>query len=186
MKAMLTKPRNLVMTCVVIALACGSAYAQSSLDVFGGYSYQRLNSASGAETNLSSGWAAEAQVNMAHTVALVTSFSGGYGTQSGADLAFYTYMGGPRFSLHRGRASLFAHALFGAGGLTASAGGVSITENAFATALGTGVDVRVAPRLAVRVIQADYVLSRLASNTQNNLRLSTGLVFRLAGAKNAN
>lgn len=109
-----------------------------------------------------------------------------YGTQGGADLAFYTYMGGPRFRLHRGRASLFAHALFGVGGLTANAGGVSATENAFATALGTGVDVRVAPRLAVRVIQADYVLSRLAGNTQNNLRFSTGLVFRLAGAKNAN
>ena len=53
-------------------------------------------------------------------------------------------------------------------------------------ALGAGVDVRVKPRIAVRVIQTDYLLSRLAGNTQNNLRLSTGLVFRLAGAKNAN
>jgi hypothetical protein len=76
--------------------------------------------------------------------------------------------------------------LFGASGLTASAGGVSATENAFAMTLGTGVDVRVTPRFAVRVIQTDYLLSRLAGATQNNLRLSTGLVFRLAGAKNAN
>jgi hypothetical protein len=89
----------------VFALACGSAHAQSSLDVFGGYSYQRLNSASGADTNLS-GWAAEAQVNMTRSISLVTAFSGGYGTQTGADLAYYTYMGGPRFSLHIGRESI--------------------------------------------------------------------------------
>ncbi len=75
-----------------------------------------------------------------------------------------------RFSLHRGRASLFTHALFGASGLTATVGGVSATENAFAMALGAGVDVRVTPRIAVRVIQTDYLLSRLG----------------LAGAKNAN
>ncbi len=182
---MVSKARNLAMICVVVALACGSTYAQSSMDVFGGYSYQRLNSASGPKTGLS-GWAAEAQLNMTRSIALVTAFSGGYGTEAGADLAYYTYVGGPRFSLHRGRASLFTHALFGASGLTASAGGVSATENAFAMTLGAGVDVRVAPRIAVRVIQTDYLLSRLAGNTQNNLRLSTGLVFRLAGAKNAN
>ena len=81
---MVSKIRNLVMICVVFALACGSAYAQSSMDVFGGYSYQRLTSASGAETDLS-GWAAEAQLNMTRSIALVTAFSGGYGTQAGAD-----------------------------------------------------------------------------------------------------
>jgi len=39
-----------------------------------------------------------------------------------------------------------------------------IEENDFAKALGTGIDIRIMPNVAVRMIQADYLLSRLAAS----------------------
>jgi hypothetical protein len=44
--------------------------------------------------------------------------------------------------------------------------------------LGGGVDVAVHRNLAVRLIQADYFLTRFGGASQNNARISTGLVFR--------
>jgi len=63
------------------------------------------------------------------------------------------------------------------------ASGVKAGENGFAMTLGGGVDLRFRSRFAIRLIQAEYLLTRFpsvtgASATQNNLRLSTGVIFR--------
>ena len=173
----------------VLAVGAGVALAQAPalepvpgrVDVFGGYSYQRLNSASGSGTNLN-GWAAEAQTNIKSSFALVAAFSGAYGSQLGADLQLYTFLAGPRLIYRKGRANIFAHALLGGANLNATAGGVGDNSSGFATALGGGVDVHLTHRAAVRLFQTDYLLTRIAGNTQNNFRLSAGLVFH-AGRK---
>ena len=106
----------------------------------------------------------------------------------------YLYLFGPQFS-HRGqRWTPFAHALFGAARLadiqvttlpSASAFfNRSFSENAFATALGGGVDLNFNKHVAWRVIQAEYLLTKFNdgfNNSQNNIRASTGLVLHFGG-----
>jgi hypothetical protein len=54
----------------------------------------------------------------------------------------------------------------------------NFTNTAFAMAFGGGLDIKLTNRLAVRPLQADYLLSRVNGFTQNNLRIGTGLVVR--------
>jgi len=108
----------------------------------------------------------------------------------------FTYLFGPRFTLGKQRrVSVFAQVL--AGGVHASA--VTVTncsgsactplpsQNALAITGGGGVDIRLTHHIALRPIQAEYMLTRFAavpsgsSASQNDLRLSAGLVFRFAG-----
>jgi hypothetical protein len=51
------------------------------------------------------------------------------------------------------------------------------SDTSFATAVGGGLDYHLFPLLAWRV-EGDYVTTRFFSATQNNLQLSTGIVFR--------
>jgi hypothetical protein len=52
---------------------------------------------------------------------------------------------------------------------------------------GSGFDIRLARHISIRAIQAKYLMTRFsdpttgAGNTQNDLRLSAGLLFRLGG-----
>jgi hypothetical protein len=55
------------------------------------------------------------------------------------------------------------------------------SQNGFALTTGGGLDVKLATYLALRLIQADYLLTRFKNGTndhQNNLRLSAGIVLR--------
>ena len=52
---------------------------------------------------------------------------------------------------------------------------------AFAMTVGGGVDVRVSPRIAIRLAQAEYLMTRFPdglSNRQDNFRFGAGVVFR--------
>jgi hypothetical protein len=68
----------------------------------------------------------------------------------------------------------FAEALFGASHINAGAVG---SDTSFATALGGGLDYKIIRPVAWR-FQGDYVQTRFFSATQNNVRLSTGIVLR--------
>jgi hypothetical protein len=48
-------------------------------------------------------------------------------------------------------------------------------------ALGGGLDWNATPHIGVRLIQAEYLLTKFndgANNRQNNVRVSAGVVFR--------
>jgi len=68
----------------------------------------------------------------------------------------------------------FAEALFGAGHVSTNGVG---SDSSFATALGGGLDYRIIRPIAWR-FQGDYVQTRFFGNTQNNVRISTGIVLR--------
>jgi len=107
-------------------------------------------------------------------------------------IADHLLLFGPKFTYRKiERVNLFAHAL---GGLRTSTTDetfpVGVFPNVtnttvhrsgttFAVAAGGGVDINITKRFAIRAAQADYVRSRqpLLSD-RNDLRLSTGLVFR--------
>jgi len=109
----------------------------------------------------------------------------------------YTYLFGPRVSFRRdSRISPFAQVLVG--GVHASQMTLSNCAGAFCTPLpaqnalamtgGGGLDIRVTRHMFIRAIQAEYMLTRFASitgaanTTQNDFRLSSGLVFRFGNA----
>ena len=87
----------------------------------------------------------------------------------------HNFLFGPRVSFSVGKFRPFAEALFGAAHVDANNGVGSDTS--FATALGGGLDYKIIRPVAWR-FQGDYVQTRFFGATQNNVRLSTGIVFR--------
>jgi hypothetical protein len=129
----------------------------------------------------------------------LTLFSPTGGRTLDSDGSAYTYLFGPRLS-YRGYARFtpFVQALFGgayASSVTISgcSGSPSCTplgaENAFAMTVGGGLDLKIHRHIAIRLFQAEYLMTRFADAsttageriTQNNVRLSTGIVFRFGG-----
>jgi opacity protein-like surface antigen len=60
----------------------------------------------------------------------------------------------------------------------------SPTNNAFALAIGGGIDIAVSEHFAIRLVDADYELTRFGNNftggnnSQSNFRFQTGVQFR--------
>jgi hypothetical protein len=99
---------------------------------------------------------------------------------------------GPEFTKRVGRATFFAHALFGAGAAQDS-GIFAANRSGFAMAYGGGVDVRLNSRLSLRAIQVDALpshfsgrtevdlfgpLSPIVTNWTTNLRACFGLIVK--------
>jgi hypothetical protein len=154
----------------------GALHEVARVDLFGGYSHQTLNSSSGGGPG-ANGWAADMQANFGSSFSLVTAFSGVSGSQFGADLKLHSFLMGPRLTFRTRRGNIFVHTLVGGALLKASAAGVEDQSSGLATAMGGGVDVRLKRRISFRV-QTDYLMTEIAQKTQNNIRFSTGLVYR--------
>ena len=125
-------------------------------------------------------------------------FQGAYKTTvdvDDADGGVISYLFGPRLSFrnHR-RITPFAQALFGG----AHAGEVKLSncasnctllpaENTFALTAGGGLDIRIHRHFAIRLIQAEYLMTRFKdystgdTSSQNDMRLSSGILFRFGG-----
>lgn len=179
---------------VVLVAVASAANAQipTSGNVFFGYSYYNtdISSVSRANTN---GWEASVEGKVIPWVGFVADFDAHYGSQNfplmplcvapvpagpctvNADITEHNFLFGPRVSVSISRFRPFAEALFGAGHVSVNNGIGSNTS--FATALGGGLDYKIIKPLAWR-IQGDYVQTRFFSTTQNNVRISTGLVLR--------
>jgi opacity protein-like surface antigen len=108
----------------------------------------------------------------------------------------YTYLVGPRVSFrNHTRITPFAQVLFG--GMHASevllsnCSGVGCTplpkENKFAMTAGGGLDIGISRHFAIRLVQAEYMMTSFenlgtgADARQNDMRLSSGIVFRFGG-----
>jgi hypothetical protein len=128
------------------------------------------------------GWEFSGNYKLAPFLGGVADFSGTYGSTHGSNLHLNTYLFGPQVSFPA-RVSPFAHVLFGLARESLSNPGVPPgtpglgTNNAFATAVGAGIDVKVIPFISVRLIQVDYLATRFGSQTQNQPRASAGIVL---------
>ena len=154
----------------LIFLVSLSAHAQDKVEVFGGYSYERFRIS--PDTNLN-GWELSGQYKFNDWLGGVADFDGHYGSIAGISSSVHTFLFGPQVSFPA-RISPFAHVLLGGGHF--SGGGASDTS--FALAIGGGIDAKVGHGLSWRIIQGDYVMTQFFDHTQNNARLSTGIVFR--------
>ena len=184
--------RVFVAAIALLGAFAGTASAQPDVistphfELSGAYSYVRANAAnSGGAFNLNGGSGSVAY-NFSDRFSVVAD-GGAYrfsGLPNGLDSTMYTYLFGPRMRFHKvSHVIPFAQVLLGGGCLNASSGSVTAGENGFSMAAGGGVDWPLHGHFAVRLVEADYLLTRFnrvdgSSATQNDLRISAGLVFR--------
>jgi len=151
-------------------------------NAFLGYSYASANLSFNGRTNLN-GWNGSLEGKILPWVGIVADFSGLYGSQNvpiippiSVTTGVHSFVFGPRASLAVGKFTPFVHALFGASHVNERALGFSGSDSSFATAWGGGVDYRLVHGIGWRV-QADMLQTRFFHDTQNNFRLSTGVVL---------
>jgi hypothetical protein len=187
--------RYLVMTIALVLVFAGSAFSQQGAEIFGGYSYQRtggegVNGFNAAVTGDLAPWVgitADFALHSKGTSVLVPNS----GTLVDANAKLLSFMFGPKFTSHVNDAtSLFVHVLAGgyraSGSVESSGLGISVNGSAtgFSAATGGGVDLRVAPRIAVRPVQIDWIhlgntsLFNVDTGTSNGFRYSGGIVIR--------
>jgi hypothetical protein len=87
----------------------------------------------------------------------------------------YNFLFGPELSFKIHKFRPFAHALIGAGYISASFTGVSTSSSGFSDALGGGIDYHLIPLISWR-FQLEALQTRFFSTSQNNVRFSTGVV----------
>ncbi|MHB8526173.1 MAG: outer membrane protein [Candidatus Acidiferrales bacterium] len=172
--------------------AVAAAQAKPKMEVFGGFSLAASEfSFHGGETN---GWNASLNVKRSPRLGFVSDFAGYYKTISYGHCCpsdhstTYTFLFGPQISTSFSRFTPFAQALVGVGHIhyVADAGAPFDPikkHTSIAYALGGGLDVRVAHRMAWR-FQGDYLYTAFQTydnqltSTRENARFSTGLVWR--------
>jgi hypothetical protein len=165
-----------------------SAWCQEQqVEVSTDYSYLRANSSGGGGSFNASGGSATAVWNVKQWLGLVADFSGYHfgGQPAGVDARMFTYTFGTRFSPYFGHGPLhpFGQFLLGGATLSASLTGQHAGENGFTILAGGGVDARIQAHIAIRCVEVDYLMTRFDRTVgtpgyQNDLRVSTGLVFR--------
>jgi hypothetical protein len=200
--------RNSFLIPALTILFCLTSVAQSShqvntpkLEFFGGYSF--LHQYDNGEFQ---GWEASLSGNINRWFALKGDFSGHYAEEDFTAVtlpppstftfpaetfhqSIHYFLGGPEFSYRRTKWRLYAHALVGAAhghqslivhnpppGFMVGSNGVE--DTGFAFGVGAGGDWMFSKRIGWRVAQADYLEHRFDGEYQNNVRISSGLIFQ--------
>lgn len=181
---------------------CSPSRAQDKVELFVGYSYLRGSVQVGQvgplgpgtpcppncgnpptvaqHANLN-GWEFSGQYKVLPFVGVVADFDGNYGTLDGGKTRVHTFVFGPQVSLPA-KVSPFAHALFGVAKEsqdtpTSPAFFGLGSDTSFATALGAGIDVKAARFISIRLFQVDYLRTHLHGTTQNQPRVSAGIIL---------
>jgi hypothetical protein len=149
-------------------------------EVFGGYSYLRFDSPTIGYSDYSNlnGWNAGATFNLKPQWGIAVDASGHYGSQ----LASYHYYFGPQYSWRRDKSKVFFHALFGK---TENVVDILVPPRSSVKGVGRsiggggGFDWDFRPRITIRVVQVDYFNSTSFGATQNDVRVSGGVVFNI-------
>jgi hypothetical protein len=175
----------------LLLLACSSSSAQEipfHMELFGGYSYMRFDSSVlgfAHDSNLNGGNLSLSvphifRSRQYHALGVVADISANYGSH----LSVYNFLIGPQVTVNRRGYTFFVHGLYGKsrerfGIQEEFVPGFSTLGRAIA--VGGGVQKQWHQQLAVRIIQADYIYNNNFGLTQDNVRISTGLVFQFGG-----
>lgn len=147
-------------------------------EVFGGYSFRRMDTPSLGYADYSNlqGWNAQGAYNLTQHWSFALDLSGHYGSH----LHVFDYMIGPQYSWRMEKSRVFVHGLFGKGQNTVDVpNGTlnSIKSVGRAVAAGAGFDWDFSSRFTIRVVQADFINTNTFGTSQNDIRVSTGVVF---------
>lgn len=178
---------------IALFLFAGLASAQvPSGNVFFGYSYENTNWAGfnhGLGRPNLQGWEASLEGKVLPWIGIVGDVAGHYGSQSfveptpeGPTAVNVTgheqeYLIGPRLSVPVGKWTPFGEIMIGFAHIHTGGTLPGPSNTSFATAVGGGIDYRVFRPIALRA-EGDYLRTSFFSTSQNNLRLSLGIVVR--------
>jgi hypothetical protein len=210
--------RRTILTSLLLISYAGFVAAQDvpKADLFFGYSFLRYNSAQTIPAFTANGGVGTLGWNFNNHIALEAEL-GGYHNGNVNDFHFdstsFSYLFGPRISLGRSKKfDPYIHALFGGQHLTSSIAADSVlvvnplltppesdrfkaSQNAFAMAVGGGIDIKMSRHVLLRPVQIDYYLSRFEApeiviptgstaniaRNQNNFRYAAGIAFSFGG-----
>lgn len=118
-------------------------------------------------------------------VAVVAEFTDGYAARvlnTGRSLNLSAFTAGARYSPRAGRRGLqpFGQVQIGAAILTGASLTTANAGNAFAGSVGGGLDLRLNHHFALRLVQAEYLVTtfdNFSNNHQNNVEAGAGVVF---------
>ncbi len=153
---------------------------------FLGYSYVRVHVSGEPSVNFNGGSTSIAY-NFNKYFGLVADL-GGYHAGSLPDSTekanVFSYVFGPRFSFRSdSRLTPYVQGLLGGSRLSVYDSTSSDHRAGFAGVAGGGLDYAASDRIGIRLVQAEYFLTRFRniapSIVQHNLRISSGIVFRL-------
>ncbi len=148
-------------------------------DVFGGFSAMRFDSPTigFADYSYMYGWNAEVTGNIFRRLGVTLDGSGNYGSQ----MTLYHYMIGPQFTWRRRDTyRFFVRGLFGKEENMLSIPvppKTSLESVGRSFGGGGGFDWDFNKRITIRVVQADYLNTHTFGQTQNNYRVSAGVVL---------
>ena len=159
---------HLVANIVLSALSATPVFCQS-VEIFGGAQFGHLESSYNAV-----GWNAAVTGNFKHVVGITVDVGGAYRSKA-VNSSIHTYTVGPVFTARLPVVQPFVHVLFG--GATVSVEGARST--AFAMLAGAGLDIGLRKGIGLRLVQADWLMTKFNSNTQERQgRVSAGLVIK--------
>jgi len=190
------KRRILLCGLMLLLPMVASAQEGPKAEIFGGYSYVHVSDVGSANLN---GGSSSVSFNPKSWLGIVGDFGGYQGTKSGLDGSVLTYLFGPKVAFRKGRVTPFVQGLFGGAHTSAdpppqlgalarprpeagvAGGGVFGSSNTFAMAVGGGLDVNATDHVGVRLVQAEYLLTKFKDgihDRQDSVRISPGIVFR--------
>lgn len=151
-----------------LLLALPAAARAQKFDLFAGYSQEGLDqTASDSHTN---GWEGSLTYKFNAYFGLTGAFTGNYGSLFGESMNLHDFYLGPQLSVPM-RYSPFVHVMLGDMRLSLA----TLQKNAFSTAWGGGLDIRVNHYLSVRAIEADAVTGNIKPS-QSDGQICAGLV----------
>ncbi len=184
----------LVLGLLLLASCSASAQDLSRVEIFGGYDYTNTHSSDGDKSNYNGG-NIEVAGYISNWMGLVGNFvhstSGSYtdstGTHIVASSSTTSYLFGPRFRFGNGRVTPFIDMLVGAVQRSALVGSNGATlvnpQTSFGLSAGGGFDLKLTQHIAVRPIDVALLSTWFSPasgvhNSQDDLNISTGIVFR--------
>jgi outer membrane immunogenic protein len=162
------------------------APVKRTIDLSADYTYLHANAPPGGCGCFSmNGGSASAAFGFTPSFSLAADFGVTHASNilnSTETLTLTTYLFGPRYTLrsHVGRVLPYGQVLLGGAHSTSNfvfnSGG-----NGFSLLAGGGLDVPLSRHFAWRAVQMDYLLTRIpngSTNSENNFRVTTGVVYR--------
>jgi hypothetical protein len=164
--------RKLALLVALLALLGLPASAQEypKGEIFGGFSYARP----GTEVN-AYGWQVSISENPHRKVGLTADFGGQYKSIGGVTASAYEFLFGPRYTVRGKDLTGFVHGLIGG----ATVRGAGQSASGFAMGFGGGFDANVNQHISIRILQADYIPTRIGGTWGHSFRLGAGVVVKI-------
>lgn len=176
---------SLVLVAVAILVFSGMGTAQTksklpAIEIFGGYSHLSFQSGGLglADHTQMNGWhGAVSLPELYKGLGVTAEVSGDYARE----IEQFNYMIGPQYSWDFKNLRFTGHGMYGRAQTRVRLPGSTFREPSDrhrAVGFGGEFDFEAGSRILIRIVQADYLVTSAFGGTQDNVRISTGLIFR--------